>query len=99
MKLNSTSFLKNRDHGNEDGKNFSLNFQNDNCDYLSLSYIEKWFINFFNMVRPITANLLFFQPIMGEADTRESAAYARFPALGAGCSFIRTRVLIGSLHR
>ena len=41
----------------------------------------------------------FFQPIRNETETSKTAAYARFPALDAGCTFIRPQVLIGSLHR
>ena len=41
----------------------------------------------------------FFQPIRSETETSKTAAYARFPALGGGCTFIRPQVLIGSMHR
>ena len=40
--------------------------------------------------------LAIFQPIRSETETSKNAAYTRFPALCAGCIFIRPQVL--SVH-
>ena len=44
--------------------------------------------------------LAVFRPIRSETETSENADYARFPALGAGCTYIRPQleVSIGSLR-